>query len=634
MDEPIDRTEVDQPLSFAVLGPLSVRRGSVALALGPPQQSRLLALLTVEANRPVQRTSLIEALWEDRPPASAVNIVQTYVARLRRVLEPQRPSRGPSCLLVSSGTSYSLRVDEERIDAFRFEQLVRHASSLARQGWSEEAFERYQVALGMWRGSAPADCGTATHEPEPLARLSRIRFTAALALGDLGLSLLRFRETADALEPLARIEPLHEALHARVVLALAGAGDSAAALGRFEAIRGRLRRELGISPGEELRRAHRQVLRLPEQSAPAHRPGPVGPGPDRPREQGRRWAVTPSGMGELIGRQQDLGQLAASVSRRPLTTVVGAPGCGKSALALRYAATAGQAPGRRVVVVPLSDCRGSDALQERVLGACCPAGPPGDFEAVLAALHEGPTLLLLDDADHVAEAAAALVERLVRRCPWVRVLVTSREPLGVVGEAIHRVEPLALPAAELLETGGLAALARTDSVALLCRRAEDACGFRLDAANASAVAQLCRLLDGLPLALELAAACLRTMPIEDVVAGLDDRFMLLTMVRRGGPPHHRTLRACLEWSFERLAGPERAVLLRLAGLLEPVSYREVMARCAGGPVPAPDLPSVVNRLVDMSLVSVDRVEGRTRYRVLGTVGAFAELASADPRAAR
>ncbi|GAB2750375.1 AfsR/SARP family transcriptional regulator [Kitasatospora kifunensis] len=625
MDMPYT-TLAESPLSFAVLGPLSVQRGSTVLPIGPPQQSRLLALLAVQANRPVQRAALIEALWEGRPPASAVNIVQTYVARLRRVLEPQRPSRRPSCLLVSSGTSYTLRIPEERVDAFRFEQLVRQAASLAGQGWSAEAFDGYREALALWRGPAPADCAGAGPEAEPLARLSRLRFTAALALADLGLPLLRPREVADALEPLARLAPLHEALHARLVVALAGAGDTAAALGRFEAIRRRLRDELGISPGEELRRAHRQVLRAPEPGLAQSRPGG-----ERVRERGRRWSGPPPGLPELIGRQADLGRLAALCARRQLTTVVGAPGCGKSALALRYAATVSQGAGQRVLVVALADCHGGAALREQLLALCGPPGPSGPpgvtVEERLAALfHEVPALLVLDDADQVAEAAAGLVERLIRRCPWVRVLVTSREPLGVVGEAIHQAEPLALPSLQPLSVDQLA---RVDSVALFCRRAEDACGFRLDAANAGAVAQLCRLLDGLPLALELAAACLRTMPIEDLVAGLDDRFMLLTMVRRGGPPHHRTLRACLEWSFARLTAAERAVLLRLAGQREPLSYREVMTRCAGLPVPTADLPALVNRLVDRSLVAVDRLDGRARYRVLGTIGAFAAATGAQ-----
>ncbi|MFF7633265.1 BTAD domain-containing putative transcriptional regulator [Kitasatospora sp. NPDC008050] len=620
---------VEPQLSFAVLGPLSVRRGSAVLPLGSPQQSRLLTLLAVQANRPVQRTSLIEALWEGRPPASAVNIVQTYVARLRRLLEPQRPSRQPSCLLVSSGTSYTLRIPEECVDAFRFEQLARQAASLAGEGWNAEAFDRYRDALTLWRGPAPADCAATGSEAEPLARLSRLRFTAALALADLGLPLLRPREVADALEPLAGLAPLHEALHARLVLALAGAGDTAAALGRFEAIRRRLRDELGISPGEELRRAHRQVLRAPEPQVPQARSGG-----ERARERGHRWSGPPAGLPELIGRQHDLGRLAALCARRQLTTVVGAPGCGKSALALRYAATVGQGAGQRVLVVALADCQDDAALREQLIAVCGPPGLPGaTVEERLAALfREGPALLVLDDADQVAEAAAALAERLVRRCPWVRVLVTSREPLGVVGEAIHQVEPLALPPAGAL---GVDQLARVDSVALFCRRAEDACGFRLEAANTNAVAQLCRLLDGLALALELAAACLRTMPIEELVAGLDDPFMLLTMVRRGGPRHHRTLRACLEWSFARLTADERAVLARLAEQREPVSYREVMIRCAGVPVPAADLPALVNRLVDRSLVAVDRVAGQARYRVLGTIGTFAretgaELANSAP----
>ncbi|WP_143671124.1 BTAD domain-containing putative transcriptional regulator, partial [Streptomyces sp. Ru87] len=600
-------------MRYGILGTARVHRDDgTAVALGG---ARLRALLTALALRPGRtRTAgtLIAEVWaDDDPPADAAGALQALVGRLRRAL-------GHAAVASGDG-GYRLCAEPDDVDLHRFERLAGEGARALADGAPGKAAELLDTALALWRGPALADL---PDRAAAAARADSLRFEARRDRLAAGLALGHAARVLPALTGLCAGHPLDEPLQALRVRALRDSGRGADALAAYEAVRRELADRLGADPGPELRALHAELLR-PE-------PRPVRP------EGNLRERLT-----SFVGREADLAALRDDLGAARLVTLVGTGGAGKTRLAEEAARTAGDRPDG-VWMVELAAVEDPDAVPEAVLGALggrevvmrgssaegLRAAPDPAVGEPLTRLAEHCAarrmLLVLDNCEHVVAAAAALAEHLLTRCPGVTVLATGREPLGVPGEVVRPVGPLPLPVAlRLLADRGAAARP----------------GFRV-AEDREAAEEICRRLDGLPLAVELAAARLRLLTPRQLADRLDDRFRLLTSGARTVLPRQQTLRAVVDWSWELLDVRERAVLRRLSVFAGGCDAEAAEAVCGdtgdtGGPGPRDVLP-LLGALVDKSLVVADPDgDGGMRYRLLETVSEYAaeRLAEAGDRPA-
>ncbi|MFE2727838.1 BTAD domain-containing putative transcriptional regulator [Kitasatospora sp. NPDC059327] len=567
-------------MRVGLLGPLVLDLDAGPVPVGGPRLRALLARLALDAGRAVRPEVLTEALWAGAPPADPANALQSLVSRLRRVLG------GPG-LLTAGPAGYRLTVEAAAVDSVRFEQLARSGRHLLDQRQTAEAAAALREALGLWRGPALADIREAPFAEAEAERLGRARLAALADRIEADLTLGPGPELVAELESLTADHPLHEQLHAQLIRALAADGRGAEALAAYQRVRDRLAEAFGSDPGPRLRAAHLAVLRgdLPRQ----HRTDRPAAGRSRPHGN------LDAPLTSFVGRRDDLARVVELLDRARLVTLVGPGGAGKT----RLASAGGHrlTPSDGVWFVALAPVGPDgvagavlDALRTREAGAPPRTGQPepdpapglglgeGVLDRLVEELADDDLVLVLDNCEHVVEAAATLATTLLARCPRLRILATSREPLRIDGESLHQVLPLELPA-----PGSTAQQARGCAAVRLFqdRAAAVRPGFALDGDTLTAVVEICRRLDGLPLAIELAAAQLRTLPIEAVTARLDDRFRLLTGGSRTALPRHRTLRAVMAWSWELLPAEERELLERLA--VVPGSFTEDAALAVAGP---------------------------------------------------
>ncbi|WP_249037656.1 BTAD domain-containing putative transcriptional regulator [Micromonospora noduli] len=574
-------------VQFGVLGPLAVTTDAGEPVVVPGTKVRaLLADLLANRNQVVSADRLIDDLWGDDAPANPAGALQVRVSQLRKALNDAEP--GARELVESRPPGYLLRVDA--VDVDRFDELARCAD-----------VERLTEALTLWRGEAYADVADAEFVRAEAARLAEQRLVVQERLAQARLARGEHDLVAADLAELVARHPLREGLRAVQLRALYAAGRQSEALESYAELRARLAEELGLDPGPELVALHRRIL---EQDA----------GLNAPPKAAIIRNNLPAPLDELIGRDEALAELRALLPRQRLVTLVGPGGVGKTRLATETARASSYPDGVRLVELaplPAGDAR----VAEQVLGALGAHEAAGTTQSpadrVVTALRHRQLLLVLDNCEHVIEPVAELVARLLRDVSGVSVLATSREPLGLTGELLWEVPPLPVP-----DDGDLDEVRRSAAARLfVARAAAQQRGFRLDRQTATAVAQLCRRLDGLPLALELAATRVRALGVRGVVDRLDDRFRLLTTAQRDVPPRQRTLTAVIGWSWDLLDEPDRVVLAQLAVFPDGCTPEAAEQVCRT------DLDALA-RLVDRSLVVLDDSGAAPRYRLLESVAAF------------
>ncbi|MEU4470858.1 BTAD domain-containing putative transcriptional regulator [Micromonospora sp. NPDC023888] len=583
-------------MRFRILGPTQVLLADGReIPVGGPRLRALLALLLLDAGRVVPAERLIDNLYGEHPPRGAANALQSQVSRLRQALPAEHTP------VEFHPTGYRLAVDPADVDAYRFERLAeagRHA--LAGGDWARAAAE-LRTALELWRGPALADVIDVAGAPAQAARLDELRLAAVDDRIEADLALGASAALVPELRELVVAHPLRERSRGQLMRALSALGRPAEALAEFEAARRTLAEELGVGPSPELAAIHLAVLR----------------GADRPAERAAAEAALPSHLTTFVGREEELKRVGKLLGERRLVTLTGPGGAGKTRLAIE-AASRSDGEVRFVELAGLAD--GSDvpqavlsALGLRDAGLRAPAEPGRQpTDRLVEALAERRLLLVLDNCEHVIADAARLAARLLGACPTLRVLATSREPLGLAGEALCPMSGLALPPpdASALDADDYAA------VSLFAQRAADvAPDFTLTPANAELVLRICRTLDGLPLAIELAAARLRALSVAEVAAHLDDRFRLLSMSSRAASPRHRTLRAVVEWSWDLLDDAERTLARRLTVFAGGATL-EAAGRVSE--MPSAEFVDALTGLVDKSFVELTG----GRYRMLETVRAF------------
>ncbi|MFI7058148.1 BTAD domain-containing putative transcriptional regulator [Streptosporangium canum] len=591
-----------------ILGSLVLDTATGPTRVGGARLRALLARLVLDAGRAVQPAALVEALWGESAPAGHLHALQSLVSRLRRVLDDPG-------LLTSGPAGYRLAVEPDAVDAVRFERLARAGRRAHAQSRPAEAAAILREALSLWRGPALADVREAPFAAAEAERLERARLAALEDRVEAELALGIDLDLVAELESLTATHPLRERLHAQLIRALALNGRGAEALAAYQRIRGLLADSFGSDPGPRLQEAHLAVLRgeLP-----------------RPRRSHGNLDVP---LTSFVGRDDDVRRVVELLGRVRLVTLVGPGGAGKT----RLANTIGRrlTPSGGVWSVPLAPVGADDVprvvldlLRVREAGVPRPVTPEAVLDHLVGTLADDDLVLVLDNCEHVIEAAAALAGTLLGRCPRLRVLATSREALRIDGETLHPVLPLELP-----EPGATVEQARACAAVRLFhdRAAAVRPGFTPEGGALTATVEICRRLDGLPLAIELAAARLRALPVEAVAARLDDRFRLLTGGSRTALPRHRTLSAAVAWSWDLLDADERALLERLS--VVPGTFTEDAAEAIGQ---VGDVRELLTALVDKSLLHpvepADPVE--PRYRALETIREYglerlAQRAEAD-----
>jgi predicted ATPase/DNA-binding SARP family transcriptional activator len=607
----------NQRVQIGMLGPLEVRSDDGAPA--DVQGARLRGLLVALALRPgqlVPKASLIDWIWAEQPPADAAGALQRLVSRLRRAL--------PDGAIDGQPEGYRLRAAPDAVDAVRFERLVLAAGQARGQDAPRQA-RLLREALGLWRGAAMQDVGLPDSGAFDAAvvRLEELRLTATEERADAEAALGRGAEMITELTDLAAAHPVRERLVGALMRALVAAGRDTEALLVYQRTRETLADTLGVDPSPGLSALHVALLR-----------GELGQREVTQREETTRKTNLRAELTSFVGKDADVAAVRELIASRRLTTLTGPGGSGKTRLATETARTlpAGLPDGVWLVDLAAIGADGDVAqaaltalgLRDALLGGA-PDDPTG---RLVTAIREREALLILDNCEHVIELAAVFAHRVLGECPRLRILATSREPLGITGEALWLVEPLAVPAGNAstseIESAPAVQLLRDRAGAV---RRDLAPNTRTDPGTLATMARVCRALDGMPLAIELAAARLRTMSVEQLAGRLDDRFRLLTGGSRTALPRHQTLRAVVDWSWTLLTDPERSVLRRLSVFLGGASLEAAEPVCADGEgVSREQVLDLLTALADKSLL-VTEVAGSAgmapRFRMTGTIREYA-----------
>jgi predicted ATPase/DNA-binding SARP family transcriptional activator len=573
--------------TVAVLGEVEAYRDGVRVDLPTGKTTELLSRLAVDAGVSVRTDVLLEDLWGG--PTSR-NTLQSKVSQLRRAL-------GKKDVLQATANGYVLAVAPEATDVTSAVRLAAASSAARLRGDPGTALDRAREGLALFRGEVLLEAGdwAETHR----FRLGEVRLglveDAMAARVDLGSGA----DVVVELEELVRAHPLREGLWAALITALYRAGRQADALATYTRLRRLLADQLGIDPGPALQTLEHQVLTHSAElgatgAPPVRRPGNLAT------------STVP-----IVGRAPDISDLIAALESHRLVTVLGPAGVGKTRVAVEVVQRLSPPGGvwlvRLDAVEPDAVLIQPDAVLVQLVAETLHV-PDGE-QALADRLSASETVLLLDNCEHLAESVARLVSRLMAAAPQLRVLVTSQVPLGLEDEHRHPLEPLT----------------HQESVTLFTRRAQELRRhFILDPSTTAVVGEICRSLDGLPLAIELAACRVRSLSVKDIARHLDDRFMLLRDPTSHRPPRQRALQAAIEWSYGLLFPDDQRGLWALSCFAGSASLSAAEAVLTDLGVPAGAVLDTIGRLVDRSLVNVDIAEGgEVRYRLLDSIRAYA-----------
>ncbi|MEU9241226.1 BTAD domain-containing putative transcriptional regulator [Streptomyces sp. NPDC048385] len=555
-----------------------------------PRLRGLLALLAQDPRTGCSTGRLVEGLWPDELPERPGKAVQVLVSRLRSQLGAE--------LILSTPTGYRLGLDETQVDSSALLAHEAAAAERARAGDHEGSLARAAAGLALWDGSVAAGADEELHDPVVALRAGRLRAYRALVRSH-ALALARLERRAEATAPLAELHrelPRDEEVLAELLRCEAAGAGRAAALTRYDGYRRRLRDELGSDPGAQLRSVYQELLSA--DVAPVRHGVPHDPNP-------------------LLGRDADIAAVAGLLRGARVVTVVGPGGLGKTRLSHAVSRAAEQPVVHFVTLAGVTHDDVADEVASAVGGGegrQLPGGGKDTVSAIVAALGPRPALLVLDNCEHVIAAASALVQALVSRSKELRVLATSRAPLGLTSESVYTLPELSL----------------ATSVELFTQRARAARpGADLPADR---VAEICRHLDGLPLAVELAAARVRVLSVADIAHRLRDRFALLRGGARDAPERHRTLRAVVEWSWNLLEPEGRAALRALSvfpGGFDVTAAEYVLGGTGTGTGTGDahghgdgDAMDLLEQLAAQSLIKVGEGPAGVRFHMLETLREF------------
>jgi predicted ATPase/DNA-binding winged helix-turn-helix (wHTH) protein len=587
--------------NFGILGELEVLQDGDLVQLGSPRQKALLARLLISRNATVTTDRLVEDLWGEEAPDTAKHTLHVYVSRLRKALGVDGERLG------RQGPGYRFTIEPEELDASRFEDLAKEGRlSLARHD-AESAASLLAEALGLWRGPALANFSDELFARDEAIRLTELRLTALEQRGWADLELGRHNEVVGELRDLVTQHPFRESLWEQLMLALYRCGRQADALRVYQTVRVTLAEELGIEPGPALRALEQGILNQ-DPSLDA------GGATDVVRSS----VELPLQRTSFVGRKDELMQGAALLDRSRLLTLTGPPGSGKTRLALRLAEDHAIRFTHGMFFVPLAATVDPHALDTTIANVLGLHEVPGEraLDGVKAFLRNREALLILDNFEQILSAAPKVGE-VLDAASRLKIMVTSRSPLRIAGEQEFPVPPLGVPP----ESTNLEVLSSYDAVALFVARSRAADpSFDLDSQNAPAVARITARVDGLPLAIELAAARVKLLTPQDLLGRLEKRLTLLTSSPTDASDRHRTMRDAIAWSYE-LLDPEEQTLFRRLGVF--VGGFTLEAATAVADLPDMDVFDGVDSLLSRSLLYRPAVVGQARFAMLEMLREFA-----------
>jgi predicted ATPase/DNA-binding SARP family transcriptional activator/Flp pilus assembly protein TadD len=602
-------------LEIRLFGTFEVRvRGHALPPLRYRKELWLLALLALRHDKEVTREWLAATFWPDNDQSKALFYLRKALSNLRNAL-------GEEADRLQSPTTRTVRLDltDAFADVSVFDTILAHPTDPPGQE------ERLQEAVALYRGPLLQDCPDEWVLPERQHR-EQAYLTTLEHLASLDIARGESAAAVRWLRLVLATEPYRESAACSLMQALADSGDRAALGQVYQDLRQRLRQDLNTSPAPETEALHKRLSQRQTQ-AQTLPPTAVSGVPATPTLR-----HLPVPLTDLIGRSREIGDVSGWLERRRLVTLLGPGGVGKTRLSIAVAEAAlPRFPDGVwfVDLAPLTEAAYVPDAVGKVLGILQEAGQSAT-ERLINALSTCSLLLVLDNCEHLLDACAALSERLLSSCPGLRILTTSRQALGVTGEQVYSVPSLALPALRDVEPySGLLSVEKNPAslmdyagIQLFVQRAVLVNpAFRLERRNAQAVAQICHHLDGIPLAIEMAAARVRSLSVEAIHGKLDQRFRLLTGGSRAALPRQQTLRALIDWSYDLLSDDEKTVLCRLSVFSGGWTLPGAESVCAGESVAEGELLDLLTGLVDKSLVIAEtaNASASVRYRLLETI---------------
>ena len=600
-------TRSSSVLEVRLLGSVEIVTEHGQLDAGGPKERTILALLAL-TGRPVSQDRLIDDVW-DEPPATARKTLQTYVWRLRNSL--------PAGVVDTTPGGYVLRLETET-DLARFERLIDEGADALLAHDPERARAAFRDAIALWRGQPFTGCSSTSALRACAVRLDELHARSIEGLIEAELGLGRHTHVVGELEQLLRITPFRERLWEMLVLALYRCGRQADALRACRRAREALIEELGVEPGPALRELEQAVLeQRPGLAAAALVDGATarasGAIAERPTPAPLPAAGNlPRTTTAFIGRGAELRRLVAEWPERPLISLTGVGGVGKTRMAIEAGRLARDRFVDGVWICELAAVSDGEAVPHAVASALSirPQERMSLLDSLVDAMRDRHLLVIFDNCEHVLDATAEVAVRITASCPTVSILATSREPLAIAGERVWVVQPL---------------IPEVEGVELFCDRAKEAdAGFAPRPQDIAVITGMCARLDGIPLAIELAAARVRSMTIGDLADGLQDRFRILRRGSRSGLKRHQTLREAVQWSYDLLPADDRLLFDRLGVFASGFDRAAAEEVCADDRVDRDDVADVLSALVDKSMVAADRSGPRVRYRLLETLRQYAE----------
>lgn len=593
-------------LFFGLVGEVAVWRDGELLDLGTPQQRRLLALLVLHRNEVVSTDRMIDALWRGAVPRNALQTVRTYVSRLRTCFGSESSS------LQTTAGGYRLVIPTGQTDVDVLEALALAGRTALEAGDAAAASAQLEKAVATARGRPLAGLEFDDFARYEIERLEELRLAIVEDLVEARLLEGRHHELVPELRAMVETNPVRERLWSQLMLALYRSGRQAEALQAYRQARDVLAEQLGLEPGPELRELERMILL--QEGTLEH--GAVG-----------RLHLVPRYVTSFIGREDQIDIARGLVDRERMVTIVGAAGSGKTRLAAEVASRLRAAFAEGVWWVDLASVRPADVTKAFAdsLGVRRHPGRSTP-DLVVSRLRAARVLLVVDNCEHVAGALAPLLARILTETAPTRILATSREPVRVAGERVQRLPPLSVPPDTAI---GPDRVMEYEAARLLVARASAGDGsVTLDPSAAGAIATIVSRLDGLPLAIELAAGQLRSMSLRELAVALDSRLDLLAGGDRGAPARQQTLEGAISWSFELLSSDERKLLERLTVFPASFDAHAAEAVAADTELERARVLSWLAQMVDKSLISAEPGEP-TRYRLLTTVRTFATARATD-----
>jgi len=582
----------------------------------------ILARLLLDVNRRVSASEIVDAVWGD-DPTDRTSTLESHIFRLRQVLEPARTARQPPQVLVTDSEGYRLLARTEDVDSLLLERHAGEIRELVAAGDADRVLGRCDDALTLWRGRPYEPVSDELWAAPTVARLEEVRSFVAATRIDALLDLGQHEQALADLEPLIAGAPLHERFWAQRMLALHRAGRTDEALETYRRIRRALDDELGLLPGAELEALHRRILEQdPALAAPASASTPAAPTP-APR------VALPPRSTALVGRAADVGRVTRLLAGSRVVSITGVAGCGKTRLAVEVAHASASAFPDGAFFVDLAAIDDASMVAELVASTLRIAPPVVGtaLDATVDHLRRRQALLVLDNCEHVLTGVAGFVDQLADADARCAVLLTSREAVGIPGEVIWTLGPLSL------DTG--TAGEQPPAVELLLARLREAVpSLDVDDTVRAQAAEICAAVDGLPLAIELAAARVRTDGLAAVVEQVALDPSRLRRLGQGRGSQHDSLGSAIEWSYRLLSPDEQIAHRRLSVLPGPFTADVALAVVAPEPstvpgVEADAVPDLLAFLVHRSLlagVAPDTTTGRPRFRQLATVRSHARRA--------